>query len=110
VLAIGGFRTAFDMYAFDSIKTSVDDDITQWTKNPNNGFLVHTTAFSLHQSERVESCEVFSAMGESQGLAHITSEEGKVFVELPQGLVNGMYMLHFRTDIGIKTRHILLVQ
>jgi hypothetical protein len=110
VLAIGGFRTAFDMYAFDSIKTSVDDDITQWTENPNNGFLVHTTAFSLQQSERVESCEVFSAMGESQGLAHITSEEGKVFVELPQGLVNGMYMLHFRTDTSTRTQCIILMK
>jgi len=110
VLAIGGFRTAFDMYAFDSIKTSVDDDITQWTENPNNGFLVHTTAFSLQQSERVESCEVFSAMGESQGLAHITSEEGKVFVELPQGVVNGMYVLHFRTDTSSRTQCIILMK
>ncbi|HRE57266.1 MAG TPA: hypothetical protein PLW09_05540, partial [Candidatus Kapabacteria bacterium] len=110
VLAIGGFRTAFDMYAFDSIMTSVDDDITQWTENPNNGFLVHSTAFSLQQSERVESCEVFSAMGESQGLAHITSEEGKVFVELPQGLVNGMYVLHFRTDTSTRTQCIILMK
>lgn len=111
VLAIGGFKTAFDMYAFDSVKTSVEDDITRWThENPSNGFLVHATTFSLQQSERVESCEVFSAMGESQGLAHITSEEGKVFVELPQGLVNGMYMLHFRTDMKTKTQCIILMK
>lgn len=110
VLARGIFGFVFDMYAVDNIFTSVDEDIITQDAAPHAGLMVNATGFSLRQPDIFESCTVFSSMGEYCGTANIVSGTEQTFIELPQNLANGMYILHLQSTTSTKIQYIVLVK